>query len=68
MVCVSGDEDELGSGLTPTVPELDSIVAAQSLTKPSEEEGTDSVYQELQELLDKPVSSGSKENIKTPTK
>ena len=42
-------------------------MAARSLTKPSEDEGADSVYWELQELLDKPVPSGSKENIKNPS-
>ena len=69
-VCVSEDDnlDKSASGLTPSIPELDSIVAARSLTKPSEEEGADSVYWELQELLDKPVPSGSKENINTPSR
>ena len=70
MVCVSGDKDrdESGSGLTLSVPELDSIEAARSLTKPSEEDGTVSVYRELQELLDESVPSGSEENIKTPSR
>ena len=54
--------------MTPSVPELDSIVTARSLTKPCEEEGVDSVYWELQELLDEPVLSRSKETCKSMSK
>ena len=42
---------------------------ARSPAKPFEEEGEDSaVYRELQELLDKPTPSGSKESLKTSSK
>ena len=50
MVCVSADEEtvEIGCGLTSSVPELVSIVTAQSLAKLQEEEGVDTaVFKEL---------------------
>ena len=71
VVCISADEerDDSGSGPTLSVPELVSIVATRSPAKPREEEGVDSdVYRELQELLDKPAPSGSKESLKTLSK
>ena len=63
---MSGDKDKekSGSGQTLSFPVLDSIVSVRSPAKPSEDEGTDSVYLELQELLDEPFPSGSKENFK----
>ena len=61
-------EEYLGSGPTPSIPKLVSFVA-RSPAKPFEEEGEDSaVYRELQELLDKPTPSGSKESLKTSSK
>ena len=44
MICVSGDEDKekSGSGQTPSVPELVSIVAVWSPAKPCEDESTES--------------------------
>ena len=69
--CISADKEryDLGSGPTPSIPELASIVAAWSPAKPCEEEGEDSAaYRELQELLDKPTPSGSKESLKTSSK
>ena len=67
VVCVSTDESchKLGSGLAPSHPELDSIATARSQINPREdpeEENKDSVYRELQELLYKPVPSGSKDD------
>ena len=67
VICISGDEDakKPGSGQTPSVLELDSIVLIWSSAKPCGDESTDSVYREIQDLLDKPVPSGSKEIPKT---
>ena len=61
------ESEYVGSGPTPSVPELVSIVTAQSPAKPCEEEGEDSaIYRELQELLDEPTPLGSKESLNTP--
>ena len=60
------DKDEQtngeGSGQAASTPELVSIVTVQSPAKPREEEGVDSrAFQDLEELLDEAVPSGSKE-------
>ena len=71
VVCISADEevDELGFGPTLSVPKLVSIVRARSPAKPCEDEGEDTaVYKELQELLDEPTPSGSKESLKVSSK
>ena len=62
---MSGEEDKekSGSGQTPSVPELDSIMLVRSPAKPSEDEDADFVYRELWKLLEKPVPSWSKNKI-----
>ena len=69
MICISGDEEKkkAGSGQTSFVPELDSIVLVWSPAKPCADESTDLVFREIQEILDKPVASGSKENPESPS-
>ena len=67
MICVSGDEDKekSGSGQTPSVPELVSIVSVWSPAKPCKDKGGDAaVFKELQDLLDDPTPSGSKDILK----
>ena len=61
------EKKNAGSGQTPFIPELDSIVSVQSPTKPCVEESTDSVCWEIQEIMDEPVASGSKENPEKPS-
>ena len=72
MVCVLADKSchKLGSGLAPSEPELDSIAAARSQVNPredQEEENQDKVFWEIQELLDEPVPSRSKDNWRVPS-
>ena len=68
MYLLMKKEMMLGSGPTLSVLELVSIVATQSPAILCEEEGEDSaVYRELQELLDEPTSSGSKETLDAPS-
>ena len=71
MICIPSEEDTvaIGSGPTPSVPELVSIAMAWSLAKLREEEVVDSMaFKDLQELLDEPTPSGSKEGEKISTK
>ena len=71
VVCVSADEDrdDVGSGPTPSVPELVFILAVRSPAQPHAEEGEDSaVFKELQEMLDESTPSGSKETVDAPSK
>ena len=63
---------KLRSGLAPSDPEHDSIVAARSQTNPGKKpelEGCDdAALKELQELLSKPEPSGSKDISEAPSK
>ena len=68
MDCLSQSDNEVdpesGFGLTLSVPKLDSIVTVWSSAKPREEDGVDSrAFRDLQELLDEPTPSGSKESL-----